>query len=364
MTTLLERVRAYALAGSAAIEPTISTVEASLRTQFGIADRARLEIAVHPNGFINAFDTRELWERNVPPSLPSAKQAEARAKAFLAGLAQQLAPLAIGETPLIYLPPLPAQPLELLAVAAPGKRHWDHWLYRTQPKLAPGYGQRAVSVFGSQIEVRVGHGGSIIGYCARWRPITGQTRGVAAVPLSAAHHDHHGPTSSNPSAGLVYVLEGAMIPQHYLSTYHVISSGHHFDFVSASELSLVIRFTLDDDEDSTGVTAIVEGGSGEYDFDWCAFPMLDPFGDRIDLGSGTLSTDERDFTSSRIRIAKGAWRMILHVIDRVTGAFKHYQELVFSSPFEGRAEAFYTPVDPPRVSVQDFELSVPDAGVA
>lgn len=363
------KVRAYALAGSAAIEPAAAQVETAVRTELGIADRARLEVAVHGNGFIDAFDTRELWERTAAPTLPDARGAETRAQSFLAGIAKRLAPLARGDAPLIFVPPLPARPLELVAIRAPGKARWDHWLYRTQPQLTPASGQRALSVFGAQLEVRVGHGGAIVGFSSRWRPITGQMRQVEARALDvSADAGDHGtgppqPTGRPPESTQVYVLDGAVIPQHYLAPYHLVTAGHHYRLVSASALSLTVDFALDDDETGTTIRAVVDGGSGSYDFDWCAAPLADPLADRIDLGSGSRVTDEREQVTAQVQVPKGAWIAIVHVIDRETGAFKHHQQHVFSSPFAQRGEAGFAVPDPADRVIREFELAEP-TGVA
>lgn len=366
-----ERVRIYALAGSNAIGKATPVVEAALRAEFGIGDPARLSVAVHPSGYIDVFNEKELWARTVAPSLPSAAVAEERAKRFLAGLAKRLAPLASGEPSLVWIPPVPARPLELLALPAPGKAWFDHWLYRTQPQLSCGRGKPALPVFGSQLEVRVGHGGAVIGYSARWRPITGATREVSATPWRASEmaHDHgggerHGDHRHPETPARAYVLDGAILPQLYLAPYYLATSGHHFEFVSASPVSLTVDFVLSDDAESTTIGALVRGGSGAYDFAWNALPAGDPFVDRVELGRGAPAEMAGEAVMSQVSLPKGAWTVLVHVVDRETGAFKHQQQAVFSCPFSVRGEpGFALPDDETRV-IRAVDLPPPSPPVS
>jgi hypothetical protein len=346
--------RVYALAGSDRIVRSRDAVEQAIRAELGIADVARLEVAVHPsNGWIDVYDRQELWDRSLPPTLPTAAGAEQRARGFLTSLARRLSAPTDDDAPLVWIPPLPARPLELVGVASPDGRRWDHWLYRTQPKLAARSGGAQLPVFGAELEVRVGHGGQIVGFHGRWRPITGQHRSVAETAWQAPEPDpHHGRSSRKqaPIPPRAYVLEGAIIPQYYLAPYYVVNLGHHLELASASSMSLTVGFLIDDDEEQTRVTARVDGGSGDYAFRWARCPLEDPLEmDREDLGDGDRRRVEDDSIVGEIRFSKGASLVMVNVLDLRTGGFKHHQEHVFSSPFAHRgAPLFVIPDDTTR----------------
>ncbi len=360
-------IRVWALAGAAELARAADAVEAAIRAELGVADRAAFEVVVHPNGFVDAFRP-DAAAPVAAPTLPRADDAERRAKALLAGLARRLGPLASGERPVVFVPPLPARPLELLAVAAPGQRRWDHWLYRTQPQLTPAPGARALPVFGAQLEVRIGDGGQVIGFHARWRPLSGATRAARVTawtaPTDGHGHDHDGPAAAHRPPAMAYVLEGAAVPQQYLAPYYLVTAGHHFQFASASEMSLLVGLSFDDDETSTGVTCDVAGGSGQFEFRWAATSLIDPGADRVDLGAGDVGRDAAARTQARIRVPKGAWLIAVHVLDRATGAFKHHQEAVHSAPFAVRGAPAFALPDDTSLAISERELPVSAPAVA
>ena len=88
---------------------------------------------------------------------------------------------------------------------------------------------------------------------------------------------------------------------------------------------------------------------------------LDPFDGLTVLGEGESDSDDHHGTTSSVELAKSAYVVMVHVVDLETGAFRHYQQLVVSSPFSKRQEPTMTLPDPPRQMIQ---VNAPDEPVA
>lgn len=332
-------VWAYVLADSDAIAGGTSTVENALYHFFGKARRSPLSVNVNPgSGWISVLARDQIVDRR-RPTLVSANDAQVIAESFLLGLAEALKPSEA--LPLSFMPPIAASPVELAVVPHASRSEWNHWIYRTQPQLpvSRGGGETA-PVFGSAIEVRIGDGGQLIGYHARWRPTTGTL-------LSATRSTMPAIEPRRPPPKPVYVLEGTNVPQMYLSLHYLVDHGAHHGLVSGCSLALTVEFELSDTETTTRIRAIPSGGTGKYAFAWGAYSITEPFDGVELLGSGTTDADEHG-TTSLLEIAKGASIVMVHVVDVITGAFKHYQQLVMASPFATRQEPILTVPDPDR----------------
>jgi hypothetical protein len=330
------RMWAHLLAGQEEVGTAAPRVESVLRQLVGTRGQ-EMEVNVHPTcGWISMVARRPLATRR-SATLLSARDAKSRAEKFLLHLATRLKPTA--DLPLIFLPPLPNEPVELVAVPHPTYREWNHWLYRTQPQLPTSHRGSSIPVLGSAIEVRVGEGGQIIGFHSRWRPTTGNRVNCDVTPAPPAK-----PKRSPPRQ--VYVLEGAAIPQSYLAAYWLIDNGDDFHLMSGCSLALVVELDVFDEETTTMVRANVEGGSGDYQFGWARYDATDPFDGLQMLGAGTSSRLQDGAMESTIELGKSAHQVVVHVIDRQTGAFKHYQQLVVSSPFSKRQEPRFATPDP------------------
>jgi hypothetical protein len=328
---------AHLLAGQDAIGAAAPRVESELLKLVGHAPGQRMEVNVHPTcGWISMVARDQLLTKRAP-ALPSAADAKSRAGKFLLDVATKLKPTA--DLPLIFMPPVPGDPIELVAVPHPAYPEWNHWLYRTQPRLPTSRGGPSILVLGSAIEVRIGDGGRIIGFHSRWRPTTGNRVSCDASPAPPPQPKRSPPTQ-------VYVLDGAAIPQAYLAAYWMVDAGDDFDLVSGCSLALSVDFDLTDTETSTTVRASVAGGSGDYEFGWARVDATDPFDGIETLGAGTASRGEDGVTQSTIQLAKAAHLVMVHVVDRQTGAFKHYHQLVVSSPFSKRQELLFATPDP------------------
>ena len=341
----------WALANPADLKEAEREIATVLRNALRVSDPARHDVHIsESSGWLAYADRTRLWQTSLAVLPPTAAEARRVAETFLRGLGT--AARAIPALRGIFLLPPQLQPVEVVLVPHPDGDRWDHWLYRTQP-LLPLDGRLNAPVFGSLIEVRIGDYGQIISYRSRFSPTTAERLTTDLVPLvrdDGHEHDHehanepdhgneheHGRGDDQAEPTVVYVQEGDGIPQHYVAPYYLVSHGHHMGLASASEWSLVVTLGLRQDEEGTRVTAVVEGGSGDYAFDWGAYPI-----DGVETGYRGLGAGSRDetrdpagrsVTSSSIMLPSGAYVVLVNVRDQRTGAFKHHQQSVYSSPF-------------------------------
>lgn len=305
-------------------------VKPSDKQQFGISESS---------GWLDYLVVGELWERKALPTLPEKDAAIKAAEAFLLKLEQAISP-ANPKWPdtLAGISLLPSvgqlRRAELFSVSRPNNDGWDHWLYRAEPQLYldGGMNQR-ISVFGSQIEVRIGHNGQIISFRSRWRPITGEKMMVdpvdfvAPIPESSQAEELQDPVT-------MYLLEGDGVPQHYLAPYYFQTDGHDILMSSASAWSLCVDIgRTSQTANKATYSAVAQGGSGDYRYNWGYYRTDSLDAGIIELGSGEttqVDTTNGKATMSSIDIKNGHLVLLLNVKDRATGAFKHHQQFVFS----------------------------------
>jgi hypothetical protein len=223
---------------------------------------------------------------------------------------------------------------QLSVVPRPDGSAWDHWLYRAEPRLyLDGGATVQAAVRGTQIEVRVGHAGQIVGVCSRWQPLSRERwyTDLSAFVAPAGAED----AQQAPQLG--YSLAGEGIPQYYLSPYYFVAGDLDFQPVSASPWSLTVDVGRIDQR-SSGMTllALAQGGSGDYAYNWA----LQSYGNAErafrELGRGLSRTvrtaSGADAVGSTVEVDNGEYVVLLNVKDRRTGAFAHHQQQVFSSP--------------------------------
>jgi hypothetical protein len=317
-----------------------------------IASPANHQVDVsRTSGWITYTALGEIWDRPTPPTLPTRDVALRRAEAFLKTLAQALSPASSNSLGENADSPFPKQlegvaifptfllPVQFSVVPRREGDIWDHWLYRAQPQIAINEKQK-VAVLGAVVEVRVGHAGQIISYHSRWTPITRETITTDLYKFQALEDEHQDSTtqkgdSKEPVHSLHYVLEGDRIPQFYLSPYYLVQHEDHSVLQSACEWSLTVELGRDQvSEDEMIITARVEGGHDAYTYHWAKYQVDNLESGHVSLGPGITSWDENGLESNSIQLSAGSYVIMLHVRDQETGAFKHYQQQVFSSPSE------------------------------
>jgi hypothetical protein len=339
-----EQVRVYALASPTLLKQEESAIEQIFFEMLRISDRGRHKVEIsESSGWISYIDIEELWRRKTPPRLPDGPEAKKRGNEFLRALTSALSPsnrrIPDSLRTMILLPV--NNPVEIVKVPRPDGSIFDHWLYRFQPKLLFGrQARRFVPVLGTQIELRIGENGQIIGFLNRWRPITDEHVYTPLIPFDSQMAGHHNNIEHNEEISShmpVYVFDGDGIPQHYLSPYYLVNEGHIFSLVSACAYSLNISYNIKAGiEGETIVTAVVMGGSGQYIFNWAVYVIDNIWEEPGIRGLGDGSAGEIDvgdrIKTSTITLPTGVYNVLVNVKDQRTGAFKHHQQLVYSFP--------------------------------
>ena len=358
------RVWVHARASIADLKEEEPLVQAAIREALGVTDEGRHQVRISGStGWIEYVDRHEVFERReIPRILMEAGDAARRAEAFIASMKATLGRAAANRraqkvSSMLLFPSLARPQIHL--VARNDGSGWDHWLYRSQPQIPlwvaeASHGSPLVDVVWSQFEIRVGHGGRVIAWHSRWAPLSGeriettltkpvkigQSTGHAATPHEHEGHEHgaDGPANASAPTEIVYVADGDGIAQYYLSPYYRLVHGNHARFMSACAYSLTIDFGLRAHATgATAVSAVVNGGSGDYDFHWAMTPIDSVWEGGIqDLGGGkresvTLRKDDAMIVGS-VTIPAGAWVVLVNVRDRRTGAFKQHQQAVYGFP--------------------------------
>jgi hypothetical protein len=333
----------WALADPNAVVEHAAAIERAFRNALGARDRDRHRVTVSA-GLIEHVDTKGLWNTG-NAALPSEAQARQQATKVIATVSKALSPqgdptLAKALGPVLLSPPQ-LQPIDLFRIASPQTGAFDHWLMRSRPRLTLKIEDgSSAEVFGAEVDVRIGPGGAVLSYLSRWRPLLGEH---VDVPLAAPPEEEgEGGGQGQPKQGIVYVLEGESIPQHYLAPYYITDHGHDLDLSSACELSLVVHVVPYSTDDPSQYVAVVDGGSGDYVFDWGLLGLSDlGEGTLTRLGEGETVRDRSTTPESTLSVVKmppGAHLALVNVIDRDTGAFRHHSEQIYVAPAQSAAQ--------------------------
>lgn len=332
-------VLVHALAPPSLLSDQESGIAALVEAALQASNFDRRHVNVSPTSGWITFLGPELRGEGSPPALVSADPSAAKAQAegfvkrlrdSFAGRSGVVVPSTLNRVAL--LPSL--RPLSIDCVPRPDGG-WSHWLFRAQPRLPiSADGTEVVDVQGTVLEVMVGNRNRILGFQLRWRPVTGERLEIDAADFS---YDA-GEEEESPPHGLVYYSDGDGAIQHYLSPYYLVADGDDLVLTSGCSYSLVISYGIVAKPDGgAAVTAVVDGGSGSYLFDW-AMLALDDLGDGSieGLGSGTTEErridDTRALTLSTVTLPPGVHNLMVNAKDRETGAFKHHQQFVYCLP--------------------------------
>lgn len=336
--------RVFALADPRALAGQRSWAARLLMRRLGVRPGAERFFDISASsGWLCYEEPAALWPATPPSLVPRAADAKAIAERTLRELSYDLSvrtdpelEARCGATALL---PVSLRPVELALVAHPDDRYPAHWLYRAVPCVSLASGE-SVPVYGAGVAVRIGHRGRVVSLHSNFRPVTRERITTTVTDFAAAwaahpfRHEHEGADGHGhshdelPPHELVYLQEGEGIPQFYIAPFYLARNGHVFSLVSASEWSLAVEFLPEDHAEGTRLTAVVLGGSGDYQFNWAlADPTRAGF---IELGSGELArgTADSDFSGrvSTVDVAKGAYLFMVNVRDARTGAFRHAQQ--------------------------------------
>jgi hypothetical protein len=335
------QVYLYALANPDAFLRQADTIKKLVSDALGIAPSAKTRISLsQDSAWLDYTALDELWKRRSPPALPNKTDAKKAAEAALAKLEQKCSdankswPDSLRGMALLprvdYL-----RFAELNAVARPDGSQWDHWLYRAEPQLVlNGGGKTKAGVFGALVEVRIGHLGRPISIHLRWQPLSGERKLTDPSPCRPPPDM---PSKACAGAATKYLLEGDGVPQYYLAPYYMMSDGEDVRMVSGSPYSLTVDLsTTAQGASRMTLTAVAQGGSGSYAYNWATYSVAKVEDGIHEIGGG--SSDEVDSPEGRvdassIDVDNGAYVVMLNVKDLKTGAFKHERRQVYANPF-------------------------------
>lgn len=337
------QVRLYALGDPSLFADEHDAIERAVLGALKVAPSDRHRVDISPSsGWMSYSAHGELWDRPTAPALPTKEVALKTAEDLLIALEQACSD-ASSKWPDALRGMSLFPPVSLLrragihAVARVNGSAWDHWLYRAQPRLLLDEGAKTrIGVFGSQVEIRIGHGGRPITIRSRWRPLSGERELTQLSPFHPPGPEGKGDSHADAEPFLNFVLEGDGVPQYYLAPYYCRSEHSGVEMVSASPFSLTVEMARTAQGASRmTVSAFARGGSGDYMYNWGVYsPVRVEEGIR-ELGSGTVRTLDSasgKVVSTSIEIDNGHWIVMLNVKDRATGAFKHEQRQMFSGP--------------------------------
>jgi hypothetical protein len=337
----------YKLAAPGAAAKAADPIARVIRRALGVADPTRHVIEVTPwSGWVRYYDRKKLWQER-PAVLPAAEQARAKAETWLrtyAGLLANNGALP-DEVRSLQLAPSQAKPQDLMVLSNTNGTGYDHWLYRAQPVLSVGAGQPAAAIMGGAVEIRIGDGGDVVGFSVRWRALTGEVLRVPrAEPVARFLDDPPDDPKDTTPPEIVYVLDGEFSPQAYLSPFYLRGTGHEISFSSASPASLTIDFYGENTSEATELTAIVAGGSGNYDVHWGLAPLERPFELQQvgEVRSKTIGTT----TASTIAAPVGAYLVVIDARDRLTGATVYTQQYALSGHLMANGDVASGPRQP------------------
>lgn len=337
-----DTARIYAFADLAAVVASRTAIARAVLGALGVTgDRHRVTVA-ESGGSIDMVALDDLWARRTPAALVSREAAQAKAETFLNALDKAMSSQSPGwPATLRGIAVLPPTALldraELVAVPMRDGSGWNHWLYRAQPTLLLGDASNTrAAVYGACVDVRVGHLGQIVGFNSCWRPI-----GVARKSVSMSEYVAPAELAADAEDGtappIMYVLSGAGMPQLYLAPYYLAGDGDDLFAVSASPWSLTLDIgrTAQRPETMT-LTTLARGGSGRYAYRWATIALDDTESGLTARGSGrteAVNGIEGPTVTSSIEIENGAFLVLVNARDKATGAFAHFQQQVFSSPW-------------------------------
>lgn len=339
-------VRVYTLADPFALAASAPLIAAELFGMRDLADGERT-FSVNPtSGYLFYADYGELWHNDAGGGLPADPGgAERLARGFFADANRKIVGnrrLRRERVPALF--PADLRPFWMGRAVPKSSTVPDHWLCQFAVYLAAG---RNITgrVEGATIEVRIGRAGRIIGLSSRWRPLSGDllsdepadpaaSKPLSAAPAGAIRKPVAGsippiarpapspiaPAAAEPEPPPEYLfwLADESAPQRFLAPVLLHRDGHGGELEPASAHSLRVEILQRSAGGAIEVLAVVEGGSGKYEYQWGAWRQ-DTF---FDEGLQLLGTSQ---TAS---LAGTHHNVLLHVRDPLTGAVAQSEAVV------------------------------------
>lgn len=337
-----DQYRIYGLADTTLFTAQFDVIRGLVMQALKVSPSSRRRVSLSPAcAWLEYTDLDELWNCSSPPALQSANDALKTAESLLTRLEQACSdantawPKSLRGRALLPSVNL-LRRISINAMVRPDGSAFDHWRYRARPQLMLDGGSKTrVPVYGSMVEVRIGHMGLPVSVCSRWTPLAPVQKLVDPSPYVPPAADHQQTLDGQAAPPLLaFLLEGDAVPQFYLAPYYFDLDEHGGSAVSASPFSLIVDIerTKQDDE-SMLVVALARGGSGAYLYNWAVYSLHHYEDGLRQLGAGkqhTIGSSPR-VTASSIELDNGAYIVAVNVKDRATGAFKHQQAQIYSS---------------------------------
>lgn len=352
-------VRVYRLANPATLYQNARVIAKEL---FGMEDLqvGSRTFSVHPaSGYLFYADGDGLWPESGGRLLPPQHEAERYARLFLEESNKRI----VGNRTLRQervgpLFPVDIRSVRVAGVVTKGSERPDHWLCEFAAFLQADSSHTA-RVEGALLDIRVGSKGRIVGLSSRWRPITGdllsrerdQDRRNDAVfaggagtirqptpaslpsiaktetALSEPEPEHGIEAHSHASIEFLYWLADENAPQVFLSPMYLEGDGEHRDVRAASAHTLSAQIWQRTVGTRMELAAVVDGGSGSYDYQWSYWT---PGGFLVD---GIIMLG----TSQVVTVDRGSYQMLLGVKDRVTRSVVQVESAVYPKVEEKNA---------------------------
>jgi hypothetical protein len=343
-------VRVYTLAKPDVLIDNAQRIGGELFGMRDLRDDQRTFSIYAASGYLFYADYNELWQNTAGMELPMDKgEVEKIARGFLETANRKIVasrPLRQARVPALF--PSDIRPI-WIGRAVPGSSSIpDHWLCQFGVYLAADR-ERTGRVEGATIDLRIGRKGKVIGLSSRWRPITGDTLSSDPVdpatrttiyadsPMAIRKPDAGTITpiakpTALPSASEVseqdadspweylFWLADENAPQTFLAPVLLQRAGHEGEVEAASQHSLNAEIWQRNSGEQLEVLAVVDGGSGNYEYEWGYWLHDSVFDDGIQLmgNSQTASLD------------RGVYNVLLFVRDKLTGAVAQTEKVVFS----------------------------------
>lgn len=212
------------------------------------------------------------------------------------------------------------KPAELLPVINSQTESIDHWLCRYNVSILAK--DELVPLIGSTVEFRVGNKGKIIGCSIKYRKIIGQISStkieyeIDKESHSHANHTDEDTGEETEKVVLCYKLGGETEHQNFLVPFYLKADGHHYSFVPASEKSLTLGIYEVHSDSGVELYSNIEGGSGNYSYEWSSWNIEDWDSSFNDLGN-----------LNYCKLGIGVHNVILTIIDK--GDFNN--EVIFQT---------------------------------
>jgi hypothetical protein len=214
----------------------------------------------------------------------------------------------------------------------------------------PADRDRTGRVEGAVIDVRIGRDSKVIGLSFRWRVVSGDTLSgepvdtseqnvlYANAPLAIRKPEPGAiapidkpeipkPASQDDDVGdekspeFLYWLADENAPQTFLAPVLLLRSDDEGVVNAASKHSLRADIWQRDGGEQIEVMAVVDGGSGDYTYQWGYWTHDTVFAQGIQLIG----------TSESASLERGVYNVLLHVRDRLTGAVVQTETVVSPS---------------------------------